>query len=66
MTCKMCNGTGFYIYDHNHGKICEGCCKHPEGFFRLGERYDAKTGMWCCRTGCGYIAGVVPTEGNSA
>lgn len=54
-TCPKCNGTGKYMYDHNHGTICDLCCKHDRGYWQLLEHYGEKNGKWCCRAGCGKI-----------
>ena len=53
--CLRCNGTGRYMYDHNHGTICGLCCKHGEGFWQLSEHYGRNKGKLCCRIGCGKI-----------
>jgi hypothetical protein len=50
--CKKCKGTGSYMYDHNHGTICDLCCKHKSGYWLLTEHY-ANAGEWCCLDGCG-------------
>lgn len=52
--CPKCKGTGEYMYDHNHGTICDLCCKHDMGFWMLKEHYGDKNGNWCCRS-CGYL-----------
>lgn len=26
--CPKCKGTGTYMYDHNHGTVCDLCCTH--------------------------------------
>ena len=53
--CVKCNGTGSYAYDENHGKICEACCPHDQGWFQLTEHYETKNGKWACRRGCGEL-----------
>lgn len=53
--CQKCNDTGWYAYDHNHGKICEFCCPHDQGFWQLHEHYGEKNGKWCCKAGCGFV-----------
>jgi hypothetical protein len=53
-TCLKCNGTGWYKYDHNHGKPCEVCCLHDKGFWLLKEHYGNDNGKLCCLKGCGY------------
>ena len=52
--CKKCEGKGHYNYDHNHGKICEVCCPHDEGFWLLTEHHQ-NAGMMCCLRGCGFV-----------
>ena len=53
--CLKCKGTGQYMYDHNHGTICDLCCKHDKGRWHLQEHYGAKNGKWCCLAGCGML-----------
>ena len=56
MTCPRCNGTGSYMYDHNHGKPCEVCCPHDEGRWLLNnEGYGTGQGKWACKRGCGTL-----------
>jgi len=43
------------MYDHNHGTICDLCCKHDKGRWHLQEHYGAKNGKWCCLAGCGTL-----------
>ena len=58
--CPKCGGSGSYMYDHNHAKICEVCCPHDQGWWQLGEEYH-DVGKWCCRRGCGFIRDDPPT-----
>lgn len=51
--CPKCNGSGTYMYDHNHGTICDLCCRHDQGWWLLVQHYGASNGKWCCRAGCG-------------
>lgn len=53
--CPKCTGTGWYSYDHNHGKPCEVCCTHPEGWWKLTEHHGASDEKYaaCYRPGCG-------------
>lgn len=54
--CPKCHGTGKYMYDHNHGTICDLCCQHDRGWWLLTEGYAGwRPGRetWCCRAGCG-------------
>lgn len=59
--CPKCGGTGSYMYDHNHGTICDLCCKHDQGFWQLGEHH-AEPGKWCCLAGCGQTWGFNPDQ----
>jgi hypothetical protein len=52
--CPKCKGTGSYMYDHNHGTICDLCCRHNQGYWQLLEHYGADNGKWCCVAGCGF------------
>lgn len=56
--CPKCNGTKWYQYSTEgtpHSKICEYCCKHDQGFWKLPkEHYDKDGGMLCCLAGCGF------------
>jgi hypothetical protein len=51
--CPKCKGTGAYMYDHNHGTICDLCCEHNQGWWYLAEHYGENNGKWACRVGCG-------------
>lgn len=53
--CKKCNGTGGYMYDEIHGKLCEECCPHTNGWWILREHYGKNNGKFCCFSGCGYV-----------
>jgi hypothetical protein len=44
---------GHYMYDENHGTICDLCCTHAQGWWLLTEHYG-NPGMWCCKAGCGH------------
>lgn len=59
--CSKCRGAGTYMYDHNHGKICELCCKHNMGWWQLTEGF-ANPGWWCCLAGCGFSVPERPAE----
>lgn len=52
--CSKCKDTGGYMYDENHGKICEVCCPHTGGWWVLREHYGKDNGKFCCLGGCGY------------
>ena len=61
--CHRCGGAGSYSYDHNHAKICEVCCPHGKGWWKLDdEGYGDKGGMWCCLAGCGTVRDDVPED----
>jgi hypothetical protein len=54
--CPKCHGTGEYMYDHNHGTICNECCRHDRGWWLLTQGYSGwREGRetWCCVAGCG-------------
>lgn len=56
--CSLCGGKGYYMYDHNHGKPCEKCCKHAQGWWNLPESsssYVKGADNGCCRAGCGQL-----------
>ena len=53
MTCQKCNGTGSYMYDENHRKLCEACCPHDQGWWLLKEHYGPNNGKLACKRGCG-------------
>jgi hypothetical protein len=56
--CVKCLGHGSYMYDDIHGKICEACCKHDQGWWELTEAYGKENvGKLCCKAGCGYVLG---------
>jgi len=52
--CLQCHGAGAYMYDHNHGTICNQCCRHNMGWWQLSERHS-QPGMWCCKAGCEFV-----------
>lgn len=54
--CPRCKGTGWYMYDHNHSVVCDRCCKHDKGWWKLPmEGYGNHGGKWCCKGGCGAV-----------
>ncbi len=56
--CKKCNGTGSYMYDHNHSQVCDACCPHDQGWWELSECYVGYVeGLdnFCCKAGCGTM-----------
>ena len=65
--CPKCKGKGHYHYDHNHGKPCELCCKHDEGWWDLspehhGDAFHPGEDNGCCRAGCGIMRRDLPKE----
>lgn len=61
--CQKCKGTGSYMYDHNHGTICNLCCKHNMGWWQLSACHgEERDGKWCCRAGCGFIVDEKPED----
>lgn len=60
--CPKCKGKGAYMYDHNHGKICELCCRHNRGWFQLTKGHGDKAGLWCCKAGCGHVVETKPED----
>jgi hypothetical protein len=59
--CPKCQGKGWYAYDENHGKRCECCCLHNQGWWLLREHYGADNGKWCCIAGCGHTVEQPPS-----
>jgi len=53
--CPKCNDTHWYAYDENHAKICEVCCTHSDGWWKLEEHYGKSNGKYACKTGCGVV-----------
>ena len=53
--CPKCGGSGTYMYDNTHGTICNLCCKHTLGYWKLLENYGKNNGKWCCSAGCGHL-----------
>lgn len=43
------------MYDENHGKPCEVCCPHDQGFWKLEKYYGKDNGKMCCKLGCGFV-----------
>lgn len=60
--CPKCNGAGSYMYDENHGKICEACCPHDQGWWLMLEHYGQNNGRYACKRGCGETR-IVPEGG---
>ena len=53
--CPQCQGKGTYMYDHNHGTICDLCCQHGKGWWQLTGLWGKNNGKWCCKSGCGKM-----------
>jgi hypothetical protein len=68
MTCKKCNGTGWYPFDRPHHETkskCDACCTHSKGWWQLTEGYASyKEGEdnACCVNGCGTLRRDLPEE----
>lgn len=45
--------TGWYMYDENHSKPCELCCRHDQGYWMLTDSHG-NPGDMCCTAGCGH------------
>jgi hypothetical protein len=60
--CPKCHGTGIYAYDERHTAICNACCKHNQGWWKLEGAYGADNGRWACKAGCGVIRDTPPPE----
>lgn len=54
VTCKKCDGTGWFGYDEHHSQVCDACCKHDKGFWLLKDHYGSDNGKLCCLNGCGF------------
>lgn len=55
--CPKCHGIGHYQYSTHgtpHWTICDLCCKHDTGRWKLEKHYGDKNGTWCCLAGCGH------------
>lgn len=60
--CAKCKGTGSYMYDRNHGTVCDLCCKHDLGWWQLRDYYGANNGKFCCSAGCGKVIESLPHD----
>ena len=60
--CPKCHGTGGYMYDHNHSTVCNLCCLHNMGWWKLEKHYGENNGKWCCRAGCGKTVDELPHQ----
>ena len=43
------------MYDENHQTVCDKCCTHPGGWWKLEESYGNDNGKYACKRGCGTI-----------
>jgi len=62
LKCHKCHGVGSYMYDDKHGKPCEICCLHDQGYWQLHEHYGNNNEKWCCNAGCGHILDKEPAQ----
>lgn len=60
--CTKCKGAGVYRRDEHHLAICDLCCKHNQGWWRLEGAYGVDNGRWACKAGCGVIVDTPPLE----
>jgi ribosomal protein S27AE len=51
--CPKCLGTGSFMYDRNHRTVCDRCCTHNMGWWKLEKHYGDNNGKMCCSAGCG-------------
>jgi hypothetical protein len=58
MTCEKCNGTGWFMYDHNHSTGCPDCCEHPQGQRYLQSESHPNPGTYTC----GHCGTELPTS----
>ncbi len=49
--CPLCEGTGGYSYDENHGTTCKLCCPH-KSFYLQGQGHPHPGEITC--GACGY------------
>ena len=60
--CESCGGTGWYQYDDMHSKVCEFCCTHLQGWWKLDGHYGSDNGKYCCKAGCGTVIDKIPDQ----
>lgn len=60
--CPKCQGTGQYFYDEQHIKICDICCTHSDGWWKLERRYGKDNGKYACKIGCGTLIDKLPID----
>lgn len=60
--CPKCHATGMYQCGDRRLAVCDLCCKHTRGWWRLEGAYGADNGRWACKTGCGVIVDAPPLE----
>jgi len=53
--CARCGGAGVYAGGDAALYVCELCCKHNQGWWRLEGGYGENNGRWACKAGCGAI-----------
>jgi hypothetical protein len=61
--CPKCKGTGEYQYSTHgtpHFTVCDLCCRHDRGWWKLEHHYGEKNGLWCCSAGCGLTVEAPP------
>lgn len=63
--CPRCGGTGSYQYTTRgtpNFTVCDMCCKHDRGWWKLEKHYGENNNKWCCRAGCGKTVDTPPHE----
>lgn len=62
--CPRCRGTGKYQYTTHgtpHFTICDLCCTHAYGWWKLPAQGCGKDGgKYCCLGGCGKVIEQLP------
>jgi hypothetical protein len=58
--CAKCGGAGVHACGEGQLRVCDLCCKHNQGWWRLEGAYGADNGRWACKAGCGVIVDTPP------
>lgn len=53
---------GRYMYDENHITVCEVCCTHPDGWWKMEKHYGKDNGKYTCKKGCSIIIDKLPSS----
>lgn len=65
VACDKCKGSGQYMYDENHITVCEACCTHPDGWWKMEKHYGTDNGKYTCKKGCRTILDELPSDEES-